>query len=60
MALRALFGSVLFAVTVIYAITFAVMLVRDPTNLFGPMLVGLTLGLCWLLLIALMSRGRRK
>lgn len=59
-ALRALFGSALFAATGIYAIAFAVTLVRDPTNLLGPMLVGLALGLCWLLLIGLMSKRRRK
>jgi hypothetical protein len=51
--LKAIMGSALLAGTILFALSFAAAIVRDPSDLFGRMLVGLGLGVLWLALVFL-------
>lgn len=53
--LRVLLGIALLIATALLAADYAVALVRDPSSLLPRLLVGLGLGLLWLLLTALPS-----
>ena len=46
-------GSVLLATTIVYAVAFAVALIRDPTRLLGMMAFGIGFALLWLLYISI-------
>ena len=45
--LRVLFGAALIAGTIVFAIDFAMALVRDPRDLLSRMLLGLGLAIAW-------------
>lgn len=51
--IKLLIGIVLLAGTILFAIAFAAALIRDPTQLLGPLLIGLGLALCWLAFVSI-------
>jgi RNA polymerase subunit RPABC4/transcription elongation factor Spt4 len=48
-----LFGAVLLVCTALYAVVYAMALLRDPSALLGLMLVGLGLGILWLVYVVI-------
>ena len=51
--IKLLIGVALLAGTIVFAIAFAVALIRDPTQLLGWLLIGLGLALCWLAFVSI-------
>jgi hypothetical protein len=54
-----LIGPALLIATIVYGLYFARMLLTDPNSLLKPMLIGLVIGILWLLLVSLPNRNRR-
>jgi RNA polymerase subunit RPABC4/transcription elongation factor Spt4 len=50
---RVFLGAALLAATFVYAVVFAVALIRDPTQLLGRMVFGLGFALAWLLYVSI-------